>query len=120
MKKGVYFQCQDSGPCIFGLYTIKRCLKSYFHLADLQELLQLSKDSSPDDLLLLTPPGSDANSDSELSLPGSPAYEEMGVYLSFLPCLCMFRFIKLVLILVNCHQFSKLSIVKLFKTRLLY
>lgn len=50
----------------------------FYICVDLQELLQLSKDSSADDLGMLTPPGSDASSDSENSLPGSPVYEEMG------------------------------------------
>lgn len=53
-------------------------MHSMFSLPDLQELLLLAnKDTSVEDVAMLTPPGSDFNSDSDSS-PGSPSYDEMG------------------------------------------
>ncbi|XP_052278995.1 sterol regulatory element-binding protein 1-like isoform X2 [Dreissena polymorpha] len=52
-------------------------LKMAARKQNLQELLQLSQDTSMDDLGYMTPPTSDVNSDTDISSPGSPAYDEM-------------------------------------------
>jgi len=59
------------------------CINFVSTYTDLQELLLLSKESTMEELGMMTPPSSDANSDSEASLPGSPAYEEMGKSYSY-------------------------------------
>lgn len=63
-----------------------------FYISDLQELLLLAKDTTTEDIGMLTPPGSDFNSDSDNSPPGSPAYDEMGKFNYKYSFVCYCRF----------------------------